>query len=60
MMGFPTFLYGLFVVAILIFGPLLVIWALNTLFALSIAYNFWTWAATIVLVIAITPPSTKD
>ena len=29
--------------------PLLTIWALNTLFSLSIAYTFSTWLATIVL-----------
>ena len=30
--------------------PLLAIWALNTLFALGIAYTFWNWMAMIVLV----------
>lgn len=32
-----------------IFWPLVVIWALNTLFALGIAYTFWTWLAVLVL-----------
>lgn len=30
-------------------GPLITIWSLNTLFTLNIAYNFWTWLATICL-----------
>ena len=37
------------VIAIVIFAPLVVIWALNTLFNLGIAYNFWTWLAMTVL-----------
>ena len=32
------------------FWPLAVIWALNTLFALGIAYTFWNWLAMVVLV----------
>ena len=30
---------------IFITGPFISIWALNTLFGLGIAYNFWTWLA---------------
>ena len=40
------------VVALLLviaFAPFLIIWAMNTLFALGIAYNFWTWLAVIIL-----------
>lgn len=38
------------VIFFLIFGPLLTIWALNTLFpALAIAYNFETWCAVVLL-----------
>ncbi len=33
--------------------PLAVIWALNTLFSLGIAYTVWTWLAVIVLLGAI-------
>ena len=29
--------------------PLAVIWALNTLFSLGIAYTFWTWLAVVLL-----------
>lgn len=36
--------------AIIIFGPLVTIWALNTLFpVLAIAYTFDTWCAVILL-----------
>lgn len=31
----------------IIFGPLVTIWSLNTLFNLNIAYNFNTWAASL-------------
>ena len=37
------------IVALVALGPLVVIWALNTIFGLSIAYTFWTWLAMIVL-----------
>ena len=30
--------------------PLAIIWSLNTLFAMGIAYTFWNWLAMIVLV----------
>lgn len=38
-----------FLVAVIIFSPLIVIWALNTLFLLGIPYTFWTWLATAIL-----------
>ena len=37
------------IVAIVVFGPLLIIWSLNTLFALSIEYSLATWFAALVL-----------
>lgn len=41
----------LVIVAIIIAGPLLVLWSLNTLFpVLAIPYTFWTWVATLILV----------
>ena len=41
-------------VLILAVGPLLTVWALNTLFpVLAIPYNFWTWLAVIILGMAI-------
>ena len=46
--------------AIIIFAPLLIIWALNTLFALGIAYTFWTWLAALILGGAIKARVSKD
>ena len=44
------FLIVLLVVVLLILGPLLTIWSLNTLFpALAIPYSLETWAAVIIL-----------
>ena len=44
---------GLILIGIIVlgsvFGPLLGIWALNTLFGLTIAYTFKTWLAALVL-----------
>lgn len=35
---------------IVVFGPLVILWALNTLFPiLAIPYNFYTWLATVIL-----------
>jgi hypothetical protein len=42
-------LIGILVIALLIFWPLAVIWALNTLFGLTIQFTFWTWLAVFVL-----------
>jgi hypothetical protein len=37
------------IVLAIIFMPLAVIWALNTLFGLAIAYGFYEWLAVLVL-----------
>ena len=37
------------IVALAILWPLVIIWAVNTLFAFGIAYTFWTWLAVLVL-----------
>lgn len=42
----------LLVFLVIILGPLLVIWALNTLFILGIEMNLATWFAILVLVFA--------
>ena len=34
---------------VIVFGPLLSIWTLNTLFGLGIEYNLATWAASLML-----------
>ena len=42
--------YVILVVALVAIGPLLIIWALNTLFpVLAIPYAFDTWAATVLI-----------
>lgn len=44
----------LFLLALIILGPLLTIWSLNTLFpVLAIPYNIETWIAIIIIVGAI-------
>lgn len=44
------------VVVLVVAGPLLVIWALNTLFpVLAIEYTVWTWLAALILGGAISP-----
>ena len=35
----------IFAILIIVFGPLVTIWSLNTLFHLNIEYSFWTWLA---------------
>ena len=37
------------ILVLAILWPLVVIWAVNTLFAFGIAYTFWTWLAVFVL-----------
>jgi len=46
----PVILLIVFVIALIVVGPLLTIWALNTLFpVLAIPYDIWTWLAVIIL-----------
>lgn len=37
------------IVSVIAFGPLLIIWSLNTLFSLGIAYSLKTWFAALIL-----------
>ena len=47
---FKIVLIGLFILLLIIIGPLLTIWSANTLFpALAIPYTLETWAATVIL-----------
>jgi hypothetical protein len=39
----------LLVILIITLGPLLVLWSINTLFGLGIAYTFKNWVATLIL-----------
>ncbi len=42
------------VIALVIVGPLIVIWSMNTLFpVLAIPYDIWTWLATVFLFAAV-------
>ena len=44
------------IVTLVVAGPLLVIWALNTLFpVLAIQYTVWTWLAALILGAAVGP-----
>lgn len=53
-LNLPMFILVLvLVVAVVISGPLLVIWALNTIFILAIPYNLSTWFAMLVLGIVV-------
>ena len=44
------------IVVLIIAGPLLILWALNTLFpVLAIPYTIWTWLAALILGSALSP-----
>ena len=38
--------------ALVLFWPFALIWAVNTLFAVAIPYTFWTWLAAMVMMAA--------
>jgi hypothetical protein len=38
--------------ALVLFWPFALIWAVNTLFGTAIAYTFWTWLAAMVMMAA--------
>ena len=40
------------ILALVLFWPFAIIWAVNTLFGLGIAYTFWTWLAAMVIMAA--------
>ena len=48
------------IVGAIVFGPLLGIWAINTLFGLGIAYTLKTWFASLVLFGAIAGSSARS
>ena len=48
--------FAALIVTLVVAGPLLVIWALNTLFpVLAIPYTVWTWLAALILGAAVGP-----
>ena len=46
-------LYVMFIILMIIIGPVLPIWALNTLFELHIPFAISTWMASFILLLAI-------
>jgi len=40
---------GVLIILLIVFGPFLTIWAINTLFGLVIPYTLKTWAASLIL-----------
>ena len=38
---------GVLVILVLIVGPFIGVWAINTLFHTNTAYTFWTWLASL-------------
>lgn len=38
-----------FIVALVIFGPLLTIWCINTLWGTETPFTFWTWLAALLI-----------
>lgn len=45
----PEWVFVVLIISVVIAVPLLVIWAINTLFALTIPYTWETWFAIMVL-----------
>ena len=56
--GVMVFLLAIIFLAI-IFMPLAVIWAVNTLFGLGIAYGFYEWLAVFVLSVFFNSPRVR-
>jgi hypothetical protein len=56
-----SYMIGLITLIILLItiGPLAVIWALNTLFGLTIPFTIWTWLAVIILNLTISSTNIK-
>lgn len=40
----------LIVIVAIAFGPLVLLWSLNTLFGMGLAYSFFNWLAALVLI----------
>lgn len=45
----PAVILVVIAIALVVIYPIALIWALNTLFGLSIPITFWTWVATTLL-----------
>lgn len=46
---FGTAVIALLAVLFAILYPILILWSVNTIFALRIPYTIWTWIATVIL-----------
>jgi len=49
----------LLVVLLVILGPIITIWSLNTVFGLGIGYTIWTWLGTVWLQLLIVGSNIK-
>ncbi len=45
-----VFFIFLLVIAAIAFSPLVLLWSLNTLFGMGLAYSFFNWLAALVLI----------
>jgi hypothetical protein len=53
---FTILAFAALILIVVVAGPLLMIWALNTLFpVLAIEYTVWTWLAALILGAAVNP-----
>jgi hypothetical protein len=53
---FTVLAFAALILIVVVAGPLLMIWALNTLFpVLAIEYTVWTWLAALILGAAVNP-----
>ena len=52
-MGIAIVFFIIWTIVMLTFGPFFLIWSLNTLFGLTIAFSFKTWIAAFFLVLTI-------
>lgn len=52
--------FVLIFIALIIFWPFVIIWALNTLFPiLAIPFTFWTWLSMLVITATFAPKTTR-
>lgn len=54
----PVLIILLIALVMFVLAPLAVLWALNTLFALGLAYTFTNWLAVFVLIVVLSARNT--
>ena len=52
-MGSKIAIFIVVAIVFLVLWPFAFIWALNTVFALGVPLNFWTWLATVVILLTL-------